>query len=176
MRILFSQRQNMEQISNWVKESHQYLPHDGQILDLACGNGRHSQFLEEHGFDVTAVDLDVTNINQRNLTKTIVIQADLEGEAWPFSHEQFDGIIVVNYLWRKRFQNLSKTLKSGGILIYDTFCAGNEKYGRPKSPDFLLKAGELKVAFPDMDVVAFEEGYRATPSPAMKQSIVLRKR
>jgi len=166
----------MEQISKWVEDTYHYLPEGGKILDLACGHGRHSQFLEAQGFEMTAVDIDVTTITQRNLTNTAIIQADLEGTGWPFLEGQFDGVVVVNYLWRRQLSNIFQSIKSGGVLIYDTFCVGNEKYGRPRNSDFLLQTGELKAAFGSGEVLAFEEGYREMPSPSMRQSIVLRKK
>lgn len=166
----------MEHVSEWVSETVKYFPLKGKVLDLACGDGRHSKFLEDKGFEVTAVDIDVANIAERNLNKTVIIQSDLENGIWPFEEAQFDGIVVVNYLWREQFSSISNSLKSGGVLIYDTFCIGNEKYGRPRNPDFLLQSGELKWAFPDMDMVVFKEGLRENPSPAMRQSVVLRKR
>jgi SAM-dependent methyltransferase len=42
------------------------LPEDAKILDLACGKGRHSIYLNEMGFDVTGADLSENSIAEAN--------------------------------------------------------------------------------------------------------------
>jgi len=164
-----------KEISPWVLEHHSVIPEGGHILDLACGGGRHSRFLQDKGYKLTAVDIDLNAIRDADLSGVNLVQADLENAPWPFGSDLFDGIIVVNYLWRPQFQKLMTTLKANGVLIFDTFSLGNEKYGRPKNPDFLLKPGELKSAFSDLECLDFFEGFVENPGPAMRQSIVARK-
>lgn len=98
---------------------------------------------------------------------------ELEGEAWPLAGEQFAGIVVTNYLWRPRWQDLLALLAPGGVLIYETFMIGNEAYGKPSRPDFLLQAGELRTLAEahGLRVVDFVEGYVSEPKPAMRQAI-----
>jgi hypothetical protein len=57
------------------------------------------------------------------------------------------------------------------VLIYETFMAGNERYGKPSNPDFLLRPGELLEAFAGLGVVAFEQGTLAGPRGAVVQRI-----
>ena len=57
--------------------------------------------------------------------------------------ENYDIVIVVNYLYRPKIRELLKLLKNGGYLFYETFSVGNERYGSPKNPNFLLKDREL---------------------------------
>ncbi len=105
------------------------------------------------------------------------MQADLEGGGpWPFSGQLFGGIVVANYLHRPLFPHLVASLEEGGILIYETFMLGNEKYGRPSNPDFLLRPGELLDAFQALSPVAFEQGAVALPKPAMVQRICARRK
>jgi hypothetical protein len=87
------------------------------------------------------------------------VQADLEdGSPWPFAGQRFGGIVVTNYLYRPLLPVLAQSLADEGVLIYETFMAGNEKFGKPSNPDFLLRPGELLEAFGRLAVVAFEQG------------------
>ncbi|MEK9647403.1 MAG: SAM-dependent methyltransferase, partial [Alphaproteobacteria bacterium] len=98
---------------------------------------------------------------------------DLEdGGPWPLGARRFDGIIVTNYLHRPLFPRLIAALADGGVLLYETFAVGNEAYGKPSNPGFLLKDGELLAAFSeDLRVVAYEAGYVERPAPAVLQRI-----
>ena len=98
--------------------------------------------------------------------------ADLEGASWPYGEEQFDGIVVVNYLHRPLIGALLDALRPGGVLIYETFALGNEKLGRPSNPEFLLRPGELlELVAGRLNVLAFEQGRVERPSPAVIQRI-----
>ena len=79
--------------------------------------------------------------------------------------------MVTNYLHRPLFPRLVDSLDEGGVLIYETFMAGNERYGRPSNPDFLLRPGELLEAFGTLTVVAFEQGTVERPKKAALQRI-----
>jgi hypothetical protein len=87
--------------------------------------------------------------------------------------ESFAGIVVTNYLWRPRMMALLALLAPGGVLIYETFMLGNEVYGKPSSPKFLLQPGELRTCIGQagLQEIAFAEGYIASPKPAMRQAI-----
>jgi SAM-dependent methyltransferase len=138
----------------------------GTVLDVACGAGRHARVFLERGLKVVAVDRELQSIPGARF-----VQADLEGGPWPFAGERFAGIVVTNYLWRPLFPVLAESLAPGGILIYETFMAGNERFGKPSNPQFLLRPGELLEAFGELDVIAFEEGFVAQPWPAMIQRL-----
>jgi SAM-dependent methyltransferase len=100
------------------------------------------------------------------------VQADLEdGSPWPFPGERFQGIVVTNYLHRPLFPVLRDALAEGGVLIYETFMLGNERYGKPSNPRFLLRPGELLEAFKDLMLKGYEEGEVARPKPAMIQRL-----
>lgn len=148
------------------------------MLDLACGSGRHVRLLAEAGYPVLAVDRDGPALaDLAGLPGVRCQQADLEGETWPLAGLSFAGIVVTNYLWRPRLTALCDLLVPGGILIYETFMVGNERYGKPTNPDFLLRPGELQAvaAAAGLQVTAFTEGYRADPKPAMVQGVVARR-
>jgi SAM-dependent methyltransferase len=139
----------------------------GTVLDLACGTGRHARLFLGRGLAVVAVDREPQAIAGARF-----VQADLEdGSPWPLPGEQFQGIVVTNYLHRPLFQLLRASLAPGGVLIYDTFMLGNEKFGRPSNPAFLLRPGELRSAFAELVELGFEEGPVTEPKPAMIQRL-----
>jgi len=141
------------------------------VLDLASGSGRHARYLAAHGYDVIAVDRDEAALATLASPPGVRVRvADLEGTPWPFAPSEFDGVVVANYLHRPLFASLVDALAPGGVLIYETFMHGNERFGRPSNPAFLLRPGELLELLCDrLTVVAFEQGYVATPKPAMVQ-------
>ena len=149
--------------SPWIVRFAPLIAPGARVLDLACGHGRHARFLAARGHRVVAVDRDgaalatlagVPGVETRGL--------DLEAGAWPLPGERFDAIVVVNYLHRPLFGHLRDALAADGVLLYETFALGNEAYGRPANPDFLLRPGELLALAalpPDaLTVVAFEQG------------------
>ena len=115
------------------------------LLDFASGNGRNCIPLSKKNIIVTAIDKDEEKLNKyKNLININTICFDLETkEEWPLVREYYDVIIVVNYLFRPKIKKLINLLKKDGFLFYETFSEGNEKYGIPKNPDFLLKDKEL---------------------------------
>ena len=139
----------------------------GPVLDLASGAGRHARFFAGRGLDVVAVDRE-----PQDIPGVKFVQADLEGgKAWPFPGQRFAAIVVTNYLHRPLFGTIGDSLAEGGVLIYETFMLGNERFGRPSTPDFLLRPGELREAFASLQLRAFEEGEVARPKPAVTQRI-----
>jgi SAM-dependent methyltransferase len=143
----------------------------GPVLDVACGEGRHARFFRDRGFEVVAVDRQPFSLDGITFVK-----ADLEGGApWPFAGRKFGAIVVTNYLHRPLFSHLAEALSDGGVLIYETFMLGNERFGRPSNPDFLLRPGELKEAFASLKLLGFEEGAFTSPKSAMLQRICVLK-
>jgi SAM-dependent methyltransferase len=121
--------------------------------------------------------LEVVAVDRQPLVLENVkaVTADLENGPWPFLGQRFGGIVVTNYLHRPLFPHLAEALAPGGVLIYETFMAGNERFGRPSNPDFLLKPGELLKAFGALEVLGFEEGQVERPKPAMTQRLCARR-
>ena len=160
--------------SPWVTRFASLIPDDGQILDLACGKGRHTRYLAEQGRRVCAVDRNEEALNSlKGIAGVEILAADLEtGNPWPLAGRKFAGIVVATYLHRPSIPAIIGALAENGILIYETFALGNEAYGKPSNPDFLLRPGELlDVVRGKLQVVAFEQGKRNTPRPAIIQRI-----
>jgi len=153
----------------WVVRFQGLIPPGGTVLDLACGAGRHTKFLLERGYKVLALDRD---ISQLQVAGAESLQADIEAGPWPLAGRTFDGIVVTYYLHRPLMKILADSLNPDGVLIYLTFAVGNEKFGRPTNPDFLLKPGELFETYAGLlDIVAYETGETAVPRPSLIQAI-----
>lgn len=159
--------------SPWVLRFLGLIPADGPVLDLACGGGRHTRLLLEHGFAVTAVDLHMARLRDLGHNPQLrILETDLEAGPWPFADGSFAGILVTNYLHRPHFPQLVSALRPGGVLLMETFSQGHERLGRPRNPDFLLAPGELLHAFGgSLQVVAFEQGNEEKPRPAVRQRL-----
>ena len=149
----------------------------GAVLDLACGSGRHTRMMLDRGHPVTAVDIDVSGLSDiAGRPDLTILEADLERAPWPLAGRPFAGVIVTNYLWRPILADIVASVEAGGVLIYDTFAVGNERFGKPSNPDFLLRPGELLEAVRDtLTVLAYEHGEVQTPKPAMRQRICARR-
>ncbi len=160
--------------SPWVERWAACVASSDRVLDLACGGGRHALLFAARGCKVTAVDRDPTFVEAFANTSVRFVAADLENSAWPLSDARYDAIVVTQYLHRPLFPMMRSALAEGGLLIYETFAAGNAAFGRPTNPDFLLNPRELLDEFGDMRVIAFEDGFTAQPKPAMVQRIVVR--
>ncbi len=146
----------------------------GPVLDLACGEGRHARLFAARGHDVVAVDRNSNALEAlAGVPRVQTLQADLEdGSPWPLAGMRFGAIVVTNYLHRPLFPAILASLASGGVLIYETFMLGNERYGKPSNPQFLLRAGELWSELgAKLEVRAFEQGQIAHPKPAMIQRL-----
>lgn len=166
--------------SSWVQRFADGAPQGARVLDLACGGGRHGRLFLARGHPVTFLDRDVAAVQDlKQVARAEIIEADLETGAsvfsggGPLAGRTFAAIVVVNYLFRPLLAPMLDAIETGGLLIYETFALGNEAYGRPKNPNFLLKSGELlELAQGRMQIVAFEQGLiRENGQPAVKQRI-----
>ncbi len=152
--------------SPWVVRWAPQIRAGGEVLDVACGSGRHTRLLVEAGFKVQAVDRDIGGVaDLAGHPRVVLRQADLENAPWPYAAASFDGIVVTRYLHRPLFPRLCEALRPGGVLIYETFMLGQQRYGRPRNPAYLLRPGELRTAISgDMKVLAYEEALEQPPA------------
>jgi hypothetical protein len=151
------------------------VPVGGTALDVAAGAGRHSRLLLAHGLKVTALDIDPDR--QPDAPGLSKRRADLErGDPWPLGRERFDLVLVTNYLHRPILPDIVAAVAPGGLLFYETFALGNERFGRPSNPDFLLRPGELAAAVAGhLEIIALEELELGPPRPAAIQHIAARR-
>ena len=160
--------------SNWVRRFAPLVP-AGEVLDLACGSGRHARLFADLGHAVTAVDRDPAALAASGGPGIATLELDLEreGAPWPFAAGRFAGIVVTNYLHRPLLANLCASLAPNGVLIYETFALGNEAFGKPSNPAFLLRPGELleMAAASGLAVLAYEDGVVLETKPARVQRL-----
>ena len=159
--------------SPWVARFATLVPPASRVLDVACGQGRHALLFAAQRCVVDAVDIDPACARAFDGAPLVTFKrADLENGPWPYRGQQFDAIVVAHYLHRALFPVLADALAPGGLLIYETFAVGNERYGKPTNAAFLLKPRELLDVFGvSLHVLAFEEGVVALPRTARVQRL-----
>jgi SAM-dependent methyltransferase len=161
-------------VSPWVARFAP-LARAGEALDLACGSGRHTRLLAARGMQVLALDRNAELLAPLAGQNVSTLQHDLETEdaVWPFEPGRFALIVVTNYLHRPLFPQLAASLRPDGILIYETFAQGNQVYGKPSNPDFLLAPEELLglARQGGLQVLAYEDGHVDRPNPAQVQRL-----
>lgn len=162
--------------SAWVQRWSHLLPRGATVLDVACGSGRHLRWFAARGCAVTGVDRDAAALAPLHALADELVVADIENGPWPFAGRRFDAVVVTNYLWRPRLPDMVDAVGDGGVLLYETFAAGNETVGRPSNPDFLLRPGELLHAAAALRVVAFEDGFEAAPERFVQRIAAVRER
>jgi len=157
----------------WVNRFLPLIKPGGLVLDVAAGHGRHARYLASRGAYVLAVDRDPGALAALSGADGVATRvADLESGEWPFAAASFDAIVVVNYLHRPLFPHLLDALKPDGALLYETFAVGNEAFGPPSNPDFLLRRDELlDWARARLAIVAFEQGRVDGARPGVVQRL-----
>lgn len=143
------------------------------MLDVACGAGRHMRWFADRGHPATGVDRSEDAV-QAASRHGRVLQADIEGGPWPFGGRPFAAVVVTNYLWRPRLPDIVAAVAPGGVLLYETFAAGNETVGKPSRADFLLQPGELLAACAGLRVVAYEDGFLPSPDRFVQRIAAVR--
>ena len=165
--------------SGWVKRWSHLVPALGTVLDIACGQGRHMAWFAARGHAVTGVDRSPEAMHAVRHWGEAVL-ADIENAPWPLMRgdqpRTFDAVVVTNYLWRPLLPTIAQSVAPGGVLIYETFAAGNETVGKPSRPDFLLQPGELLRAFGTLRVVAYEGGFLDQPARFVQRLAAVRER
>lgn len=163
--------------SAWVRRWTHLVRAGGTVLDVACGSGRHMRWFASIGHRVTGIDRSPQAV-AASAAYGPALQADMEQGPWPLMEvgapKTFDALVVTNYLWRPLLPTLLASLNEGGVLIYETFAAGNETVGRPSRPDFLLQPGELLDVCRSLHVVAYECGFLDQPERFVQRIAALR--
>jgi SAM-dependent methyltransferase len=158
----------------WIVQWAGLVPPDAAVLDLAAGRGRHALFFAERGNKVVAVDRDISRLPAHADIEPLA--ADLEdGSPWPLDGRRFGAAVVTNYLHRPLMPALLEAVEPGGVLLYQTFMEGNERFGKPDRPDHLLRDGELlELVRGTFSVTAYEARLISAPM-AMVQRIAARR-
>ena len=158
--------------SPWVQRWTHLISPGGEVLDLACGHGRHMRHLVEHGFRPVGVDRNPEALVHAQAWGETCL-ADVENHAWPFPGRWFDAVVITNYLWRPLLPQILASLAPHGVLIHETFAQGNETVGRPSRSDFLLRHGELLQMCQGLHIVAYENGFIDHPARFVQRVVAV---
>ena len=159
--------------SAWVTRFAPLVAAGGNVLDVACGSGRHVRWLAAQGWRLTALDRDAAALAPLQGLAEVVV-ADIESGPWPLAGRRFDGIVVTNYLWRAIWPDLFAALADGAVFIHETFSDGQQHIGKPSRPEFLLQPGELLRACAGLRVVAFEDGFEPEPARYVQRIVAVK--
>lgn len=153
----------------------------GPVLDLASGDCRNGIFVAGQNLSVVCCDRSpeaLARARQHAAERGVAIESwhvDLEKPGInPLPEDHYGGILVFHYLHRPLVQCIRKALKTGGVLLYETFTTHQPSFGKPHNPDHLLHPGELKTWFADWEILYYFEGIKDNPQRAVAQ-IVCRK-
>ena len=162
-----------ENPSAWLQRWAHLIPQRSRVLDVACGAGRHMRWLASQGHTVHGVDRHPDAVAMAQAFGAVTC-ADIENGPWPFAGQTFDCVVVTHYLWRPLWPTLLQSVAPGGLLIYETFAAGNESVGKPSRPDFLLQPGELLQACQGLRTIAYEDGFESAPERFVQRIVAVR--
>jgi len=166
--------------SPWLLSNASLAPPGAKTLDVACGRGRHALLLAGAGYPVRAVDGDAATVAwlgvlarrlQLPLDAAVV---DLEAAGADLGSDEWELVLVFNYLHRPLFPALVRSLKPGGVLLYETYTRDQARRGKPTNPDHLLEPGELPGLVAPLEVVRTREGDndgRAVASVAARRPV-----
>jgi rhodanese-related sulfurtransferase len=146
----------------WLVDNFHFLP-KGLALDIAMGNGRNAIYLATRGFDVDGVDVDPDVVAQARATARRfhapirAIIGNVEDGTHIIPMEAYDVIVVFNFLHRPLFRDIKDGLKPDGVVVFQTYLEEQIKFGTPRNPAHLLKAGELAEVFSDFEILRLNE-------------------
>lgn len=135
----------------------------GRVLDVAAGSGRNALWLARNGAIVDAIDISHTALRRaqdearREGLALRCLQADLE--VYPLPTDTYDAIVQIRYLQRSLFPALRRAVRSGGVVLIETFLLDQQRIGHPRRPEFLLRRGELAAVFADFEMIHLEENH-----------------
>ncbi|PUE07703.1 bifunctional 2-polyprenyl-6-hydroxyphenol methylase/3-demethylubiquinol 3-O-methyltransferase UbiG [Limnohabitans sp. T6-20] len=162
-----------ENPSAWVQRWSHLIAPQSRVLDVACGAGRHMRWLAAQGHHPQGVDRNPDAVALAQAFGAVTC-ADIENGTWPFAGQTFGAVVVTHYLWRPLLPAIVQCVAAGGVLIYETFAAGNETVGKPSRPDFLLQPSELLRATEGLRTVAYEDGFETSPDRFVQRIVAVR--
>ena len=139
----------------------------GRALDVACGAGRNSLYLAEHGYDVDAVDISSVALDRARATAAKRgldvnwIEMDLEAQDLPDDH--YDLIVIVRYTHPTLVAELIGKLADGGFLLCEEHLLTDRNVVGPTSAAFRMRPNELLGLSTGLRVLYYREGLVEDP-------------
>jgi len=148
-----------------------------RALDVACGAGRHALLLAARGYRLVALDFARPALLALRAAAEIGTRARIDvvaadATSWPLRPASFDVVLVVDFLERALFADLRAAVVPGGALVMETFMVGQERYGHPRNPAYLLRPGELRDACRGWTILLAHEGESTGTTAACRAGIV----
>ncbi len=144
----------------WLTENRALLPGAGRALDLAMGEGRNAIFAASLGYDVLGVDISEVGVDNAMATarqKGVSLQTEVvDLDTWSLPENTFDLVICFYFLDRKLFSSIRKSLKPGGLVVYETFNRDHLNHSGLK-PEWVLDYGELLKEFSGYRILHYRE-------------------
>lgn len=159
--------------SPWIQRWSHLVAPASEVLDVACGAGRHMRWLAAQGHRVLGVDASGDALALASAHGDTLL-ADLENAPWPLPGRTFGAVVVTNYLWRPLWPALLDALAPGGVLLYETFALGQATIGKPSRPEFLLAPGELLQLSKGLRTIAYEDGFQSGPDRFVQRLAAVR--
>jgi SAM-dependent methyltransferase len=154
----------------------QSLLRNGLALDLACGEGRHSLFLAQQGYEVIGLDISLTALQK------LKTQADSKGlpiypvladlDYFPLPENSFDVVALFYFYDPSLFESINDSLKKEGILFYSTYNENHLSVKPEFNQDYLVPQNMLERSFQGLRIVYSND--RAGPSNNISQIIGLK--
>lgn len=144
----------------------------GRALDIACGTGETSIYLAKKGFSVEAFDVSDVAIRKARLKAkregVSVKFKPLDADRFSFGVSRYNLILNFYFLNRNTFPKIKRSLKSGGVLIFETYNEDHSSVNPSFNPSYLLRKGELIEEFGDMEILYYCEVSNITTLVARK--------
>ena len=151
-----------QQSSQFLVENIDLLP-EGRALDLAMGGGRNAVFLARNGYETEGIDISRKEVDaalelaRKSGVDLKAHMEDLEGDIH-FDEASYDVIVCFNFLHRPLIPKIKDALRTGGMIVYETYIVDQARFGRPRNPCHLLERNELLNMFREFRCLRYREG------------------
>lgn len=135
----------------------------GRALDLGSGHGRNALYLARLGWSVVAVDASraaIQILRKRSAAAQLPVEArvaNLETGEFAIQPSGYDLICDFFYLQRNLFPQIREGVRPGGVFVAEIHLRDDSAKDGPRSPEFVLEAGELRQEFSAWKILFYSE-------------------